>query len=147
MCMSVTRPVVMAIDEDPGSLARVRHELEKRYTADYRIVCEPSPRSALETLRVLADAGCPVAIVLADLRLRQMSGPELLGRAPESSVAGEQYEHSPVRGVREIAHNLDHRRAMTRLVRSGLGQVVGHAEHTLRREVERRRKYLPHPDR
>jgi response regulator RpfG family c-di-GMP phosphodiesterase len=74
------RAVVMVVDEDPQSLARVRYELEKRYAADYDIVSESSPAAALETLRGLADSREPVAIVLADLRLQEMSGPEFLGR-------------------------------------------------------------------
>lgn len=76
----IPRAAVMAVDEDPRSLTRVQHELEKRYGADYRIACESSPTAALATLRYLAKVQDPVAIVLADLRLRQPSGPEFLSR-------------------------------------------------------------------
>jgi len=75
------RPVMMAIDQDPDSLAQVRAELEKRYGTDYDIVCESSPRVALDTLRAMADSTQPVAIVLADFRLKELSGPEVLARA------------------------------------------------------------------
>ena len=74
------RAVMMAIDEDPESLARTCQELEKRYGADYDVVCEASPMAALRLLEEMAERGRPVAIVLADLRLEEMSGSDLLGR-------------------------------------------------------------------
>lgn len=79
--VGTSRVVVMAVDEDADSRAQIRHELDKRYGADYRVECHGSPAAALEALQALADAGDAVALVLADLRLRGMSGPELLGRA------------------------------------------------------------------
>jgi thioredoxin reductase (NADPH) len=74
------RAVLMAVDEDPDALATVRAELEKRYGADYHIVCESSPSVALEMLGAMADGGQPVVIVLADFRLKEMSGADVLGR-------------------------------------------------------------------
>ena len=36
------RPVLVAVDHAPGSLARVSEELERRYGGDYRVVAERS---------------------------------------------------------------------------------------------------------
>lgn len=76
---SERQPVVMAVDEDPGALAQVRHELVKRYSADYEIVCETSPRAALRILRTRAAQRHPVAIVMADLRMTTLSRAEFFG--------------------------------------------------------------------
>lgn len=75
-----SKPVLMAIDEDPESLELTRQELEKRYGADYEVVGESSPGAALRMLEEMAESGRPVAIVLADLRLEEISGSDLLGR-------------------------------------------------------------------
>ena len=75
------RAVLMAIDEDPDSLEETRKELEKRYGADYDVVCETSAESGIGMLEELARTGQPLAIVMADLRLEQISGPDLLARA------------------------------------------------------------------
>jgi thioredoxin reductase (NADPH) len=75
------RPVILAVDDDPGGLERVEHELRKRYEADYGVVCEGSAEAGLEKLRDLAAAGEDVAVVLASQRMSEMTGVEFLTRA------------------------------------------------------------------
>lgn len=102
------RAVLMAIDEDASSLAQVRHELEKRYRADYDVVCESSPRAALDLLREISDREQPVAMVLADFRLQELSGPEVLSR-----VAG---LHPSAKRVLTVTPWEDRTRLIKRLV-------------------------------
>jgi thioredoxin reductase (NADPH) len=72
------RPVILAVDDDPGGLERVERELRKRYEADYGVVCEGSAEARLEKLRDLAAAGEDVAVVLASQRMSEMTGVEFL---------------------------------------------------------------------
>ncbi len=80
-----SRPVMLAVDEDEDALRRISRELHKRYGADYRVVCERSPESALRRLRRFEAAGDDVALVLANQRMAGMSGTEFL------TLAGEVY--------------------------------------------------------
>ena len=75
------RPVILAVDDDPGGLERVESELRKRYEADYGVVCEGSAEAGLERLREIAAAGEEVAVVLAPRQMAGMSGVEFLTRA------------------------------------------------------------------
>jgi thioredoxin reductase (NADPH) len=75
------RPVILAIDDDPGGLERVERELRKRYEADYGVVCEGSAEAGLEMLRDFQAAGEDVAVVLASQRMSEMTGVEFLTRA------------------------------------------------------------------
>jgi thioredoxin reductase (NADPH) len=61
----MSRPVVLAVDEDEKSLGDIERELSHRYERSYRIVCLGSAREAGAELARLADAGEEVALVLA----------------------------------------------------------------------------------
>ena len=74
------RPVLFAVDDESAGLDRVREELRRRYSSDYRIVCERSATQALDTLRALRAAGDDVAVVLADQWMPDLTGGELLAR-------------------------------------------------------------------
>ena len=73
-----SRPVILAVDDEPDALSRVEHELRRRFGADYRIVCADSGEDALATLEALRAAGAEVAVVLADQWLPGTSGTDLL---------------------------------------------------------------------
>jgi thioredoxin reductase (NADPH) len=75
------RPVILAVDDDPGGLERVERELRKRYEADYGVVCEGSAEVGLGKVRDLAAAGEEVAVVLACQLMSEMTGVEFLTRA------------------------------------------------------------------
>jgi thioredoxin reductase (NADPH) len=74
-------PVLLAVDRDADALARVEGELTRRYGSDYRVLAEGSAIAALGTLERLRDEGEPVALVLADNWLGELTGTELLLRA------------------------------------------------------------------
>ena len=74
-------PIVMAVEDDVGSLGDVERELRDRYARSYSVVCMRSPHDALTMLERLAASEEEVALVLAGESLGGMSGSELLGRA------------------------------------------------------------------
>ncbi|HVD27017.1 MAG TPA: FAD-dependent oxidoreductase [Mycobacteriales bacterium] len=77
----MTRPVLLAVDDEPAAAALVAEELRKRYGTDYRVVCERSARAALLALEAARDSGEPVALLLADLSMPEMTGLDFLCRA------------------------------------------------------------------
>lgn len=74
-------PVLMVVDSDPDGLERVAGELDRRYTADYRILRETSPEEALEKLGALRASGERVALLLAAQWMEGMTGEDLLRRS------------------------------------------------------------------
>ena len=61
----MARPVLLAVDHDPSSLAEIGRELEDRYGRHYEVVCLRSPDDARERLTEYATSGVEVALVLA----------------------------------------------------------------------------------
>jgi thioredoxin reductase (NADPH) len=78
-----TGPILFAVDDDPESLERIERELERRYGADYRIVCERSAPAALDRLREMRDAGEDVAVLMCDQWMPEMEGIRLLDAADD----------------------------------------------------------------
>jgi thioredoxin reductase (NADPH) len=76
-------PVLLAADDDPDGLARLRTELERRYAGDYRIECCGSGTDALDALEGLRGEDARVALVLADQWMPGLTGAELLCRAAQ----------------------------------------------------------------
>src|SRR5215208_896175 len=72
------RPVLLVVDDDPAALGAISRELDVRYGRDYHVVGEDSVAGAERTLRTLRETGEEVALVLADHRLAETSGAELL---------------------------------------------------------------------
>jgi thioredoxin reductase (NADPH) len=77
----VGKPVLLAVDDEPEVLARIRDELTRRYAADYRVVCASSTAEACAELEAIGKAGGEVAVVLADLWMRDEDGMECLTHA------------------------------------------------------------------
>ena len=73
------RPLVLAVDGEPGALERITDELQ-RYARDYTVVCGVSSESALAQLEALRAEGASVALVLAAEPLAGLRGSELLAR-------------------------------------------------------------------
>jgi thioredoxin reductase (NADPH) len=78
-----TKPILLTVDDDPEVLQAIERDLQHEYGADYRIVRVTSGSEALETLKKLKLRNEPVALLLVDQRMPQMSGVEFLGRAFE----------------------------------------------------------------
>jgi thioredoxin reductase (NADPH) len=77
---AAARPVLLAVEDDAAALERVRHELERRYGADFDVICEASGEAAITTLERICGQGGQVAVVLAAAWLEGMPGSELLAR-------------------------------------------------------------------
>ncbi len=71
---------MLVVDDDPGDLARLRHEVGQRYGADYEVLAEASGAAAARLLTQLAASDREVALVLADQWLDDLPGTELLSR-------------------------------------------------------------------
>ncbi|MGE5282380.1 MAG: FAD-dependent oxidoreductase [Chloroflexota bacterium] len=76
-------PLLLAVEGDPATLARVERELTRRYGGDYRVRAERGAADALRALESLREEGAPVALVLADQWLAGTTGAELLARVKE----------------------------------------------------------------
>src|SRR6266567_2894151 len=75
------KPVLLTVDDDPGVSRAVARDLRRQYGEAYRVVRTESGPQALETLRELKLRGDPVAVLLADYRMPEMSGLEFLEQA------------------------------------------------------------------
>jgi thioredoxin reductase (NADPH) len=74
-------PVILAVDDDPLVLAAVLRDLRGHYSADYQVLGASSGKEALETLSELTASGDQAALLVADQRMPEMTGVELLEAA------------------------------------------------------------------
>ena len=75
------RPVLLTVDDDPAVSRAVARDLRRHYGEGYRVLRAGSGAEALEALRELKLRGDPVAVLLADHRMPEMTGVEFLERA------------------------------------------------------------------
>src|SRR5438093_9994633 len=73
-------PILLLVDDDPETLASLASALERRFGADYRVLTERSPTSALARLEQACERGEDVALVVAHLWAPEMTGLDLLAR-------------------------------------------------------------------
>jgi thioredoxin reductase (NADPH) len=73
-------PVILAVEGDPDCRGRIERQLSRRYGSDYSVRTAASAEAALATLEQLRDAGEPLALILADQWLGDVTGAELLAR-------------------------------------------------------------------
>src|SRR5579863_2338544 len=87
----VGKPVLLTVDDDPEVLRAIERDLRQRYGERYRILRADSGKAALEALTELRKRNEPVALLLVDQRMPQMSGVAFLLDAvklyPESKRA------------------------------------------------------------
>ena len=86
----MAKPAILAVDDDPVVAAAITRDLRARYGANYRVVRATSGREALAVLARLALRDQPVALIVADQRMPQMTGIEMLGQA-RSYAPGAKY--------------------------------------------------------
>jgi thioredoxin reductase (NADPH) len=79
----VAKPVILAIDDDRGVLHAVQADLRRQYGKDYRVMAADSGRTALEALDKLKLRNTPVALLLSDQRMPDMTGVEFLEQSIE----------------------------------------------------------------
>ncbi len=76
-----SRPVLLAVDDEPSVARAVERDLRRRYGRDYRVLRAGSGEEALATLREAKLRGTPIALLLVDQRMPGMSGVQLLEAA------------------------------------------------------------------
>ncbi|MFP5330915.1 MAG: FAD-dependent oxidoreductase [Acidimicrobiia bacterium] len=79
----MTKPTILAVDDDPLVLASVARDLRSRYAENYRILRTASGAEALAALTEVKARGDDVAVLVADQRMPEMSGTEFLAQAKE----------------------------------------------------------------
>jgi thioredoxin reductase (NADPH) len=77
----MSKPALLAVDDDGPVLAAVERDLRSRYAEQYQIYTAASGEQALDLLRRLRLREDPVALLLVDQRMPGMSGVELLTAA------------------------------------------------------------------
>ena len=75
------KPLMLVVEDEREPRALIRGELERRYGSDYHVTCEGSALAALAKLERRRAAGEPVALVLADQWMPDLTGEEFLARA------------------------------------------------------------------
>ncbi|MCZ2404271.1 FAD-dependent oxidoreductase [Paenarthrobacter sp. Z7-10] len=75
------RPVILAVDDDPAVLSAVRGDLRIRYGRHYRVITASGGTEAVEALNRLKLRGDPVAVVVSDQRMPEITGTEVLTAA------------------------------------------------------------------
>lgn len=79
----MSRPVLLAVDDDISVLEAVVQDLRRQYGATYRVVRAGSGQAALDTLSQLKTRDEAVALLLSDQRMPGMTGVEFLEQARE----------------------------------------------------------------
>ncbi len=77
------KPVLITVDDDREVLRAVERDLRRHYGENYRVLRAESGSSALEALKTLKLRNDPVALLLVDQRMPEMTGVEFLERAME----------------------------------------------------------------
>jgi thioredoxin reductase (NADPH) len=77
----VARAIILTVDDDPAVSQAVTRDLRDRYANDYQIVRSHSGAEALGILEELAQRDQPVALILSDHRMPEMTGIEFLERS------------------------------------------------------------------
>jgi thioredoxin reductase (NADPH) len=81
--MNDNRPIILVVEGDDTRRESVKGSLVRRYSGDYRVVCERLPSSALDTLRGMDEGGQEVAVVLACQWLEGMEGVQFMEQVGE----------------------------------------------------------------
>ncbi len=77
----MSKPAILAVDDEPEVLNAVERDLRKHFAAEYRILKAGSGAQALEAVHQLKRRNAAVALFLVDARMPQMSGTEFLIQA------------------------------------------------------------------
>jgi thioredoxin reductase (NADPH) len=77
----MAKPVILTLDDEPQVLNAVGRDLRAHFRSDYRIVSASNGKDALDALRQLKERGTPVALLLVDQRMPEMTGVEFLAEA------------------------------------------------------------------
>ncbi len=75
------KPILLLVAHEPALLDALEHDLARRFGNDCRILCEQAPAQALARLKALAGGSQPVALLIADQRMPEMTGIDFLVQA------------------------------------------------------------------
>ena len=85
------KPVILTVDDEPQVLNAIERDLRQRFSTEYRVLKSESGKEALQTVRDLKKRNIPLALLLVDQRMPEMSGTDFLGEAvkfyPEAKKA------------------------------------------------------------
>jgi thioredoxin reductase (NADPH) len=79
----MSRPAILAVDDDGPVLAAVERDLRERYSEHYQVLAASSGDQALDLLRRLRLREDAVALLLVDQRMPGMNGTEFLAASRE----------------------------------------------------------------
>ena len=79
----MTKPAIITVDDDPEVLQAITRDLRRQYGSKFRIVRANSGALALEALQQLKLRNEPVALLLTDQRMPQMTGVEFTEQAAD----------------------------------------------------------------
>lgn len=109
----MTKPIILAVDDDAAVLGAIERDLRQHYHADYRVMKAGSAAEGLDAAKELAARNTPVALFLVDQRMPGMSGTELLGEMMKLHPASRRVlltayadTDAAIAGINDIA--LDH---------------------------------------
>jgi thioredoxin reductase (NADPH) len=74
----MTKPTILAVDDDPVVSRAIARDLKVRYASDYRIVPTTSGEEALDVFAKLTLRDRSVAMVISDQRMPEMTGIQVL---------------------------------------------------------------------
>jgi thioredoxin reductase (NADPH) len=74
-------PAIVTVDDEPEVLRAVERDLRRKYGKNYRILGTDSGSGAVDLLKELKKRGDSLALTLADQRMPQMSGLDVLGES------------------------------------------------------------------
>lgn len=77
----MAKPVILAVDDDQEVLRAVARDLRSKYAEDFRILRASSGTEALDALEELKRTEEPVALLVVDQRMPEMTGVEFLAKA------------------------------------------------------------------
>ncbi|CAA9359715.1 MAG: Thioredoxin reductase [uncultured Nocardioidaceae bacterium] len=81
----MTKPTILAVDDDPVVSQAIVRDLRARYAADYRVIAATSGAEALKLLEELTLRDRSVALVASDQRMPEMTGIEMLAEVRSAS--------------------------------------------------------------
>ena len=76
--MTDALPVILTVDDETEVLRAVQRDLRSQYAADYRIIGATGGQEAIDAINELATRGGALALILADQRMPQVSGVDVL---------------------------------------------------------------------